>query len=75
MFQDVIKDVLAEEEQQLIEKGKVEGKVEGEANMLVDNVQNSMKNWHCSLEEACKILGHTVEEYNKALELLKAEKQ
>ena len=34
-----------------------------------------MKNWHCSLEEACKNLGHTVEEYNKALELLKAEKQ
>ncbi len=81
MFQDVIKDVLAEEEQQLIEKGKaegkVEGKVEGEAEVLVNDVQNLMKNLESSitLEKACKILGHTAEEYNKALELLKAEKQ
>ena len=47
----------------------------GKAEMFVESVQNSMKNLHCSLEEACKNLGHTVEEYNKALELLKAEKQ
>ena len=50
---------------------------EREAKMLVNDVKNLMKNLEIpiTLEKACKILEHTVEEYNEALEFLKAEER
>ena len=50
---------------------------EREAKMLVNDVQNLMKNLEIpvTLEKACKSLEHTVEEYNEALEFLKAEER
>lgn len=52
-----------------------EAYAEGEAKMLIKNVDTAMQNFRVSLQEACRGLGHTLEEYEKAKEFLKNEKQ
>ena len=39
---------------------------EAAAEVLIDNVESLMKNLHMSLEDACKGLNHTIEDYEKA---------
>lgn len=43
--------------------------------MLVKNINSAMRNFHIDLSEACRGLGVTVEEYEKAKELLENEKE
>ena len=53
--------------------GLEEGRRESEFNMakmLVKNVDAAMQNFHVDLTGACQGLGHTVEEYDKAKELI-----
>lgn len=53
-----------------IEVLKKEAAEEAVAEELINSVENTMKNFNVSLEKTCNGLGHTVEEYNKAKELL-----
>ena len=45
------------------------------AREFLSNVDNVMTNFNISLDNACQGLGHTVEEYNKAKELLENAKK
>lgn len=47
-----------------------EGRAEGRANVLVNNVENAQKNTGKSLDEVCKMLGTTVEEYERAKKVI-----
>ena len=47
-------------------------KKEAVAKEFIENVENIMDNFHISLEDACRGLKHTVEEYNHAKEFLKS---
>ena len=47
-------------------KGIEEGKTEGSNSKLVENLENLMKNMHLTLQEACKALGITEQEYTAA---------
>lgn len=49
------------------------GMPRGEAKMLIENVDTAMQNFRISLQEACRGLGHTLEEYEKAEELFCAD--
>ena len=42
----------------------------GKASRLVENIKNLMNNTKCSLEEALSMIGCSVEEYNKSLEIV-----
>ena len=56
----------------MIEREKYnEGINQGKAGSLVNSVDNLIKNLDLSLEEACTALGSSVQEYEKAKELLK----
>ena len=46
--------------------GKAVGKAEGSNSKLVENLENLMKNMHLTLQEACKALGITEQEYQTA---------
>lgn len=46
--------------------GREEGREEEHSRMIVKMVDSAMTNFHVDLEVACKGLGLTVEEYNKA---------
>lgn len=63
------KDIL----RQGIAQGRTEGERVGEENgrlkMLVQNIEQIMKNLSVEVSEACRILGVTLEEYNHAKEL------
>ena len=48
-----------------------DGRQEGEAYNLLDNIINLQKNMHLSLEAALQALGKTMEDYNKAKSLSK----
>lgn len=48
------------------EEGLEEGREEERSRMIVQMVDSAMTNFHVDLEAACKGLGITVEEYNKA---------
>ena len=48
------------------QEGRREGRQEGKNIILLQNVENAMKNLGINEEEACAILGITAEEYQKA---------
>ena len=50
----------------LYEEGLEEGEKVGVLKTLAKNVESAMRNFHISLKEACEGLGTTVEEYEKA---------
>lgn len=50
-------------------EGIAEGIAEGEAKELVNNIQRLMQNVGWSLEQACKSLGKTIEDYKRASEI------
>lgn len=52
------------------EEGMAKGMAKGMAQMLIDNIDTAMQNFRMDLPEACRGLGHTLEEYEKAKELL-----
>ena len=53
------------------EEGISEGKKEGVAATLVKNIEAVMQNFYVDLEQACISLNTTVEEYQKAKELVR----
>ncbi len=66
---------LAEGTAKGLAKGLAEGLMKGKSDMLVKNINSAMRNFHIDLSEACRGLGVTVEEYEKAKELLENEKE
>ena len=66
---------LAEGTAKGLAKGLAEGLMKGKSDMLVKNINSAMRNFHIDLSEACRGLGVTVEEYDKAKELLENEKE
>ena len=50
----------------LIEDGRMEGKKEGRRANMVSNIDSIMKNLRLNLNDACRAVGVTVEEYKKA---------
>ena len=58
-------------EQGLREEGETIGEVRGEGKSLLESVGNLQKNLKLSVEEALNALGKTIEDYEKAKELLK----
>ena len=54
-------------------EGRKEGSRIGDAKRLVSAVQKMMDKYHFSFEDACDGCDATVEEYHKAVELLKKE--
>ena len=58
-------------EREKYNEGLNEGISQGKAGSLVNSVDNLTKNLDLSLEEACTALGSSVQEYEKAKELLK----
>lgn len=45
----------------------------GEAKQIIDNIMSLKKKLNLSVEEACKLLDVSMEQYRTALELIKAE--
>ena len=64
-----IKDMIADGVQQGLEQGLEQGLYK-QRQMLVNNVENAMKNFHVDLDGACKGLEVSVEEYNEARKVL-----
>lgn len=66
--------VLEFEHDRLIRQGETRGEVRGEARgsarSLVNNVESIMRTLHVSLEKACELLETTVNEYQKARQLI-----
>ena len=58
-------------EQGLREEGESIGEARGEGKSLLESVNNLQKNLKLSLEEALNALGKTMQDYEKAKELLK----
>ena len=52
--------------QDAYEAGHEAGMLVGKGSMLISSVENVMKNLNVSAKEACKIIGITLEEYEKA---------
>ena len=50
-------------------EGEKEGKKEGIAHERIEIIENIMKLSKCSLREACKVAGKTLEEYRQAREI------
>lgn len=50
------------------DEGRIEGRNEGHAELLIKNVEAVMNNFHLDLEKACEGIGTTVEEYHRAKE-------
>ena len=50
-------------------EGEKEGKKEGIAHERIEIIENIMKLSKCSLREACKVAGKTLEEYRQAIEI------
>lgn len=57
------------------EDGRLDGLEEGRAQTLVKSVDAAMKNFHMDLSGACKGLGYTLEEYEKAKELIDSKEE
>ena len=53
-------------------KGREEGRSEGKAENIVQTISNIMANMKCSLEEALRLAGVTMEEYQNSLALLES---
>ena len=60
-------------EERGINKGIQRGIERGEAKQLIDNIMSLKKKLNLSVEEACKLLDVSMEQYRTALELIKAE--
>lgn len=58
--------------QELVEEGREEGRTKERAENLVNYVQNIMKAGY-SLEEACRLIGRTIKEYEDALKFIQEE--
>ena len=54
----------------LYEEGLEEGEKVGVLKTLAKSVEAAMRNFHISLKEACEGLGTTVEEYEKAKNII-----
>ena len=52
--------------EELIEAGRVEGILEGDASRIVKSIESVMKNLRVEAARACEIIGVTIEEYQKA---------
>lgn len=55
--------------QSILEEGLEKGTQQGDAARLIKSVEHIMQSLSISLEEACRIIGSTPEEYHKAKEL------
>lgn len=62
--------VLEFEHDRLIRQGETRGEARGEARSLVNNAESIMRTLHVSLEKACELLETTVNEYQKARQLI-----
>ena len=51
------------------EEGRTEGRTEGAAKQLLSNISGIMSKLNLSLEEACDVIGVTVEQYEAAKKL------
>ena len=58
-------DILCEEYEEKIEKSRQEGI----QLTLIKSIENVMKSLQCSLEEACRLVGSSLAEYNEAKQL------
>ena len=58
--------VMEEMRNQSYAEGREEGRAEGRAVNLIQSVENLMKNLEVSLDQACKALGISSEEYRDA---------
>ncbi len=47
-----------------------EGKAEGKAETLVNNVESAMKSFQDDLQKTCEVLGSSVDEYRRAKEYI-----
>ena len=56
-----------------IERGLEQGIERGEAKQLIDNIMSLQRKLNLSVEEACKLLDVSMEQYRTALELTKIE--
>lgn len=56
-----------------IERGLEQGIERGEAKQLIDNIMSLQRKLNLSVEEACKLLDVSMEQYRTALELIKIE--
>ena len=64
---DIVQEVKASEEWEAVKMNILEiGMQHGEAKQLVNSVENVVANLKISVEEACKILGTSVEAFEKA---------
>ena len=52
--------------EEILEEGRLEGRQFGDAERLCQSVEQVMKNLSVDLTEACRILGVTLEDYEKA---------
>lgn len=48
------------------EEGRTEGRTEGAAKQLLSNISGIMSKLNLSLEEACDVIGVTIEQYEAA---------
>lgn len=55
---------------EMMDDAREEGREEGKNRVLVSNIENAVQNFKISLEDACKGLGTTVENYERAKQLL-----
>lgn len=69
---EVLELALTTFDRELYEQGlREEGESIGEGKKLLESVANLQKNLHLSLEDALCAIGATMEDYEKAKELLK----
>lgn len=69
--EEYVKKVLYEDgEASGYKKGEESGYRKGEAKTLVQNIESLMQNFHIELQEACKGVGTSVAEYEKAKQIL-----
>ena len=70
-------DILCEKYNKKVEQSRREGKQEGREEgreegiqlTLIKSIENVMKSLQCSLEEACRLVGSSLTEYNEAKQL------
>ena len=66
LSQGIKEEALAEGISQGIALGEERGIALGEARAKVKSIENVMKSFQCTLEEACKAVGSSLTEYNEA---------
>ena len=58
-------NILEYEAKDILRRGHEEGHIKGKQETLLRNVEQIMGNLSVDLDEACRILGITIEEYEK----------